>query len=200
MPQLLAAGLVGLVLASPVLGANNDGGRIAKTNCASCHGTDGNTPDAHYPTLAGQVSGFLELQLKNYRSGERPHPIMAAIAKPLTDREIAAVSSYYATLPPMRYTGRVDTALAARGEVIFNQGKPGAPACRLCHGARGEGLAPVFARVAGQHPEFVVEALQPYRKAPRFGNPYAYVMKAVVQELSDSDIEAVAAYVATLSK
>src|SRR5258708_20094060 len=104
MPQLLAAGLVGLILASPVLGANNDGGRIAKTNCASCHGTDGNTPDAHYPKLAGQVSGFLELQLKNYRSGERPHPIMAAIAKPLADREIAAGSTYYATLPPIRYT------------------------------------------------------------------------------------------------
>src|SRR5258708_34269652 len=120
MPQLLAAGLVGLILASPVLGANNDGGRIAKTNCARCPGTDGNTPDAHYPKLAGQVSGFLELPLKNYRSGERPHPLMAAIAQPLAAREIAAVSSYYPTLPPMRYTGRVDTALAAPCRGIFN--------------------------------------------------------------------------------
>lgn len=55
----------------------------------------------------------------------------------------------------------------------------------------------MFARLAGQHPAFIVASLQPYRKASSFGNPYAYVMKAAVQEWSEEDILAVATYVGT---
>ena len=197
---LLVALWAFLLLSPQLVGATEEGRQIAKAFCVACHGENGNAVETTNPKLAGQLRDFIELQLKNYRSGERSNPIMAAIAKPLSDRDIAAVSAYYAGLPPMKFTGRVAAELAARGEVIFSKGKPCAPACRYCHGSHGEGVAPVFARLAGQYPKFVVDSLQPYRKESKFGNPYAYVMKAVVQELSDSDIEAVAAYVASLSR
>jgi cytochrome c553 len=151
---VFVAVLACLLLLPQLVAATEEGRQIAKTICAACHGENGNSVETTNPKLAGQLRDFIELQLKNYRSGERPDPIMAAIAKPLTDREIAAVSAYYAGLPPMKYTGRVDAKLAARGEVIFDKGKPCAPACRYCHGARGEGVAPVFARLAGQYPKF----------------------------------------------
>jgi cytochrome c553 len=61
------------------------GQEIAAKVCSACHGVDGNAPNAQFPKLAGQVSGFTALQLRNYRSGERPNPIMAAVAKPLND-------------------------------------------------------------------------------------------------------------------
>ena len=89
---------------------------------------------------------------------------MAAISKPLTDREIVSVSAYYAGLPTMKFTGRVDEKIAKRGGVIFNKGnKQCSPACRYCHGINGEGVAPVFAHLAEQHPAFVVASLHPYR-------------------------------------
>ena len=166
--------------------------------CAACHGLDGNNLDPGIPKLAGQLEEFLVLQLRNYKSGERPHPVMAAIAKPLSEREIHLAARHYARQAPMRHEGAANPALLRRGEAVFRVGKPGAPACQYCHGASGQGVAPVFARLAGQHPEFIVASLQPYRRESSFANPYAYVMKAAVQEWSDEDIRAVAAYVATL--
>lgn len=166
--------------------------------CAACHGLDGNNRDPAVPKLAGQLEAFLVLQLRNYKSGERPHPAMAAIAKPLSEREIALAARHYARQPPMRHDGAADPALVRRGEAVFRIGKPGAPACQYCHGAAGQGVAPVFARLAGQHPEFIVASMQPYRRETAFANPYAHVMKAAVQAWSDEDIEAVAAYVGTL--
>lgn len=190
----------------PVVGVAGEGasapaslGRsIAQSRCAACHGVDGNSLDPVNPKLAGQVEDFLVLQLRNYKSGERPHAVMAAMAKPLSDRDIRALARHYAARAPMRHDGPADPALLQRGETVFKVGKPGAPACQYCHGAAGQGVAPVFARLADQHPEFIVASLQSYRRESKFGNPYAYVMKAVVQEWSDDDIRAVAAYVGSL--
>src|SRR5262245_27796381 len=149
------------------------GRQLAAKVCSACHGLDGNAPSAQFPKLAGQVSGFTALQLRNYRSGERPNPVMAAVAKPLTDAQIEAVSSYYASLTPMQPDTPADSARVLLGEQIYQTGKPGAPACRYCHGATGEGLTPVFPRLAGQHAEFVYAALQPYQHVNDFKNPYA---------------------------
>ena len=100
---------------------------------------------------------------------------------------------------PMKPDTAADAGLARKGEQVYQAGKPGAPACKYCHGANGEGLAPVFARLAGQHAEFVYAALQPYQDAADFKNPYAWVMKGVVENLSDEDLKAVAAYISGLS-
>jgi cytochrome c553 len=174
------------------------GQKIATQVCSACHGLDGNAPNTQFPKLAGQVPGFTALQLRNYRSGERPNPIMAAVAKPLNDAEIEAVAAYYGSLSPMKSDTAVDAGLARKGERIYQVGKPGAPACRYCHGAEGDGLEPVFPRLAGQHAHFVYASLQPYKHDANFKNPYAWVMKAVVENWSDEDLKAVAAYLSGL--
>ena len=174
------------------------GRQLAAKVCSACHGLDGNAPSAQFPKLAGQVSGFTALQLRNYRSGERPNPVMAGFAKSLDDAQIEAVAAYYASVAPMKPETTADAALARKGEQIYQKGKAGAPACRYCHGANGDGLAPVFPRLAGQHADFVYASLQPYKKVDDFKNPYAWVMKAVVENWSDEDLKAVAAYVSGL--
>jgi len=174
------------------------GRQVAAGVCSACHGVDGNAPSAQFPKLAGQVAGFTALQLRNYRSGERPNPIMAGVAKRLSDAEIEAVAAYYASLPPMKPEIAADAALARNGEQIYQSGKSGAPACRYCHGATGEGVAPVFPRLAGQHSDFVYAALQPYKHVDDFKNPYAWVMKAVVENWSDEELKAVAAYISVM--
>ncbi len=68
--------------------------------CAACHGADGNkTLDGTYPKLAGQYPEYLAKSLREYRSGQRKNAIMAGQAQSLTDKDIEALSAYYAALP-----------------------------------------------------------------------------------------------------
>ncbi|HEU0202124.1 MAG TPA: cytochrome c [Burkholderiaceae bacterium] len=81
--------------------ADLDAGRkIADSQCAACHGKDGKTPiDPTYPMIAGQYADYLAKALQDYKSGARKNAIMAGIAKPLSKRDIADLSAYFASLP-----------------------------------------------------------------------------------------------------
>ncbi len=69
--------------------------------CKTCHGLKGKSPIPRYPHLAGQYRSYLIHTLKTYRSGDRQNPIMGRQAKPLSDRQIEALASYFATKQPM---------------------------------------------------------------------------------------------------
>ncbi|MEO0423399.1 MAG: c-type cytochrome [Pseudomonadota bacterium] len=65
------------------------------TACMGCHGPNGRgNPGALMPAVGGQHAAYTASALKNYRSGEREHPIMGAIAQRLTDAEIDALAGY----------------------------------------------------------------------------------------------------------
>ena len=66
--------------------------------CVACHGADGIGKAPQYPNLQGQKAAYLEKQIKAFRSGERNDPWMSAMAKSLTDEEIAALASWFAAL------------------------------------------------------------------------------------------------------
>jgi len=70
--------------------------------CASCHGANGKEPiSASYPKISGQNPAYLTAALKAYRDGQRTGPqasVMAAMAKPLSDADIANLAAYIATL------------------------------------------------------------------------------------------------------
>jgi cytochrome c553 len=76
-----------------------------KYNCASCHGADYKSPiDPSYPKVAGQYEDYLVHALAAYkRGGSKPNgrnnPIMAGMAAPLSDRDMADISAYLASLP-----------------------------------------------------------------------------------------------------
>ena len=72
-------------------------GRAKAAACAVCHGGNGLSMQPNVPHLAGQPQIYLVEQLKNYRSGKRPHEVMSVIAKPLTDREIEDLAAWYAS-------------------------------------------------------------------------------------------------------
>ena len=71
--------------------------------CANCHGPAGAGLPPVYPYLAGQYSGYLEEQLKAFKSGSRKDDtlgIMRDIAGRLSGDEIHAVAQYYASIRP----------------------------------------------------------------------------------------------------
>ena len=46
--------------------------------------------------IVGQNAKYIEAALNAYKTGERKHPTMAAIAGTLTDKDIVELGAYYA--------------------------------------------------------------------------------------------------------
>lgn len=77
-------------------GPSIDAASLYKAKCASCHGATGEGL-AGNPKLAGLTRTDIESRLKDYRDGKQMGPktaIMATMAKPLGDGEIAALAGY----------------------------------------------------------------------------------------------------------
>ncbi len=67
--------------------------------CAACHNPNGAGMPAQYPRLSGQFPGYIEEQLKLFRSGDRKNSDpMHTIANRMSDAEIQAVADYAAGL------------------------------------------------------------------------------------------------------
>ena len=71
--------------------------------CQGCHGILGwrtAYPEVYrVPKIGGQHTAYIMAALKEYRSGQRSHPSMDAIAASLTDQDIADVAAYYSQAP-----------------------------------------------------------------------------------------------------
>lgn len=63
-----------------------------------CHGADGIATMPSVPNLAGQPEDYLATQLRQFRSGRRPSEVMAVIAHPLTDTDIADLAAWFASI------------------------------------------------------------------------------------------------------
>lgn len=73
-------------------------GRTKSLDCGACHGPEGKSFNDHWPNLAGQKPGYIILQLKAFRDGSRYDPWMSPMAKPLSDKEIDDLATFYSSL------------------------------------------------------------------------------------------------------
>ena len=51
------------------------------------------------PKLGGQQAAYIVKALQAYKSGDRSHPSMRAIAAGLSDQDMADLAAYYASSP-----------------------------------------------------------------------------------------------------
>lgn len=68
-------------------------------SCQNCHGPGGHGVGSEFPAIAGQSPEYIVQQFMYWRNGQRSNDslgLMAAVAKRLTEDEIAAVATYYA--------------------------------------------------------------------------------------------------------
>ena len=79
-------------------------------------------------------------------------------------------------------------AASAAGSVERGQEK--SATCVACHGAEGIATAPQWPNLAGQYTDYLEHALQAYRS----GNRQNAIMQGFAAQLSDQDIEDLAAY------
>lgn len=91
---------------SAAAAGNAELGKMKSQTCTACHGEDGRGIAPIYPVLAGQHADYLALALRQYRSGERSNAIMAPMAGPLSDDDIADLAAFYASLDGLNTPAR----------------------------------------------------------------------------------------------
>jgi cytochrome c553 len=164
-------------------------------SCLQCHGVDGPGSEAEpkIPRLAGQNENYLTWQLKKFKWRERIDPTdkMNEIALSLSNEQIRFVSRYFASpdkvWPGKSVIGLENKLLYDRGESLARQ------LCNSCHmnAAHFGRPAGVWLPVLrGQSKAYLLNQLIYFRLKER---PSA-LMYEMIRDLSDQDLEAVAAY------
>src|ERR1700722_7947270 len=157
--------------------------------CYGCHGIENYRtayPDYSVPKLRHQHASYIIAALHEYQSGERPHATMHAQAASLSDQDIENIAAYLQGPEPAKpsppASGKAPKQVAA---------------CVACHGETGLGvespLTPKPAVIAGQHLDYLEQALTAYRNGRRKN----VVMDGMAKLLtSDEDVKIAAEYFA----
>ena len=123
---------------------------------------------------------------------------MQPLAAELSSEDIRRLADYYAKLPSLKpRTDSADKSLLERGERLATTGDAanGVPACNACHGR--EALA-TYPRLAGQSPAYMAGQLRLWGAGHHAATGGGAIMAPIAQRLSDHDIAAVTAYLASL--
>jgi cytochrome c553 len=158
--------------------------------CAACHGATGHSDNPLYPVLAGQTARYIYTELRDFKEGRRHDPNMDAIVQPLSREDMLALGDYFSKQKQASSTFKVDPAKVALGKKKSDE-----VLCPMCHlgGFTGQNEIP---RVAGQHSEYVRKQLSDFKARRRTND--AGNMTAVARTLSDSDIEDLGHFLASL--
>jgi cytochrome c553 len=96
---VLATASLALAGMAQAADGNAEAGKKKTQMCAGCHGIDGFRtafPEVYsVPRLGGQSANYIVAALKAYKSGDRIHPSMRAIAGSLSDQDMADLAAYY---------------------------------------------------------------------------------------------------------
>jgi cytochrome c553 len=192
---LAAVMALGLVWAAPAQG--QDAKTIATTVCSACHGEDGNSLVPMFPKIAGLQEEYIVKQLRDFKSGRRKSDIMAPVVAALKSEDFLPLGSYFSS-QKMKAGEADDKKLADLGKLVFFDGNEdsGLPACVGCHQAQGAGHL-IYPRIGGQHGTYVSQQLKNFSAGDR-SNDVSRFMRVVAKRMTDEEINAVSAYVATL--
>lgn len=159
--------------------------------CGACHNVDGNSAIPQNPILAGQTARYIYLQLRDFKDGRRKDPLMSPMAANLSKKDMLDLAAYFSTQKFNGQNSKGDASKVDHGKAVAD-----AALCTMCHlgGFSGQNEIP---KTGGQHYEYVLKQLQDL-KAKRRTND-AGNMTAVLRTIPDEDLEALAAYVASLN-
>jgi cytochrome c553 len=184
--------------AQPAAGAKSIEARTAM--CMGCHniiGYKSSFPEVYQvPMIAGQSEKYIVAALNAYRSGDRKHPTMRAIAGSLSDQDINDIAKYYSQLAgetklPEQAAKQPD----AQVDALLKKAN-----CMSCHGANfSKPIDPSYPKIAGQHTDYLFVALKAYKTEnnPAVGRNNA-IMGAMAKQFSNNELKALAQYIGSL--
>lgn len=171
--------------------------------CLGCHGIQGyqsSFPEIYkVPKISGQSGKYLSSALAAYRSGDRKHPTMRAIAASLTDQDIADVAAYYeqhgkeAGTPAL--AEKPSKEPSAQVDALLKKG-----VCFSCHGTNfSKPIDPSYPKLAGQNADYLFVALKAYKTEnnPQVGRSNG-IMAGVAKQFTNAELKAMAQYIGSL--
>lgn len=185
-PTLLALGIA--LAATVTMTARAEGnlanGKIHAYTCHGCHGIKNYKnafPNYSVPKLGGQNATYIENALKAYASGERAHPTMYSQTVEMSDEVRADIAAFFA--------GKATQP----SDQVVGTPPPATQTCVACHGANGAlSISDEYPKLAGQHADYIVQALKDYKSGKR-KNP---VMAGIVASVDEREFEAIARFFA----
>lgn len=158
--------------------------------CAGCHGENGKPIDKSIPTIWGQQQGYLYIQLRDFKRGDRKNEIMQPIAATMERADMLEIAEYFSKKPwpdlgqPRAPKPVADRAVRANGSV-------GCTGCHLDH-FQGDGTVP---RLAGMSREYLTKTIDDFRSRARGNNPG---MTDLMLATAPDDLAALEEYLAGL--
>jgi sulfide dehydrogenase cytochrome subunit len=157
--------------------------------CTVCHGDEGISDEAAYPSIAGLPVRLQVDAMHAYRDGQRdcgPVMRMCKIAEELNDQQIQELSEHFAAFPFKPANQPFDAALVEKGRHLHED------YCEVCHGD-----SPADAEKSvlhGQWSEYLRYSLTQYRGGHRKQPPS---MRRQTDKLTDADIDALISFYAS---
>ena len=158
--------------------------------CATCHGQNGKPTDKTIPIIWGQQAGYIYIQLRDFKRGDRKNEIMQPIVSSFEKQDMLAIAEYFAQKPwpdlgqPRSPKDVAQRALNAEHSV----------GCTSCHPDRFQGSG-TTSRLAGQSREYLAKTMADFRTRARGNNPG---MTGLMHATSPDDLVALAEYLAGL--
>jgi len=158
--------------------------------CAGCHGADGKPIDKTIPTIWGQQAGYIYIQLRDFKRGDRKSDIMQPIASTLERDDMQAIAEYFSKKPwpdlgqPRAPKDVADRASKANSSI-------GCTGCHLDH-FQGDGTVP---RLAGMGRDYLTKTIADFRSHARGNNPG---MSDLMNATSPDDLAALEEYLSGL--
>ena len=188
-----------LLLSGQAFAGDAEQGKAISGTCVACHGTDGNSVNPIWPSLAGQHENYLVRQLKLFKSGERENALMAPMAANLSEQDMADLAAYFSSQPLTMKAA--DPEQVELGKAIYQGGDQdrAIPACMSCHGPTGQGN-PVsgYPVLANQHAAYTALQLRAYKAGQALKNKddvNGQVMAGVAKYMTEEEIDAVSSYI-----
>jgi cytochrome c553 len=171
--------------------------------CAACHGARGEgMASAYFPRLSGKPEGYLFHQLSAFQSGRRRYPPMNYLLKFMPDSYLHAMAAYFAAdrAPlPAATPSTASAAILAMGRSLATQGDASRsiPACIACHNSSYTGMQPAIPGLLGLQAGYISAQLGAWRYGTRTATA-PDCMQIVAGHLTEADVTAVAAWIATV--
>ena len=168
--------------------------------CIGCHGIPGyraSFPEIYQvPMIAGQNAKYIVAALTEYKKGDRKHPTMRAIAKSLSDQDMADLAAFYSTeIKDEIIPAALPADVPANVAELLKKGN-----CASCHGANlSTPIDPSYPKLAGQHADYLYYALLAYQTD---GNPLVGrnnpIMMGMARPFTHAEVKQIADYIGSL--
>jgi len=158
--------------------------------CAGCHGADGKPVDKTIPTIWGQQAGYIYIELRDFKRGDRKSDIMQPIASSLERQDMLDIAEYFSK-KPFPDLGQPRAAKDVSTRAVNANQSIGCTGCHLDH-FQGDGTVP---RLAGMGRDYLIKQMTDFRSRARGNNPG---MSDLMIATAPDDLAALADYLAGL--